>query len=105
VVAAGFEVFDVGKDIPPQQFVAKAREVDAHMVGASALLTTSMPMQAEIVKGIVGAGLRNKIKLMFGGAAVTQEWTTSSSSLRFDCPEVLPLRSMAFGYLPRQADP
>lgn len=44
MVAAGFEVFDVGKDIPPQQFVAKAREVDAHMVGASALLTTSMPM-------------------------------------------------------------
>jgi methanogenic corrinoid protein MtbC1 len=73
--AAGFEVFDIGKDIPPQQFVAKAKEVGANLVGASALLTTSMPMQAEIVKGIAGAGLRNKVKVMLGGAPVTEEWT------------------------------
>jgi corrinoid protein of di/trimethylamine methyltransferase len=73
--AAGFEIFDIGKDTPPQQFVDKAKEVGANLVGASALLTTSMPMQAEIVKGIAGAGLRNKVRLMFGGAPVTEEWT------------------------------
>ena len=72
--AAGFEVYDVGKDIPADQFVAKAKEVSANLVGASALLSTSLPMQREIVEGIVAAGLRDKVKLMFGGAPVTEEW-------------------------------
>jgi len=72
--AAGFEVYDVGKDIPADQFVAKAKEVSANLVGASALLSTSLPMQREIVEGIVAAGLRDKVKLMFGGAPVTDEW-------------------------------
>jgi dimethylamine corrinoid protein len=72
--AAGFEVYDVGKDIPSDQFVSKAKEVGANMVGASALLSTSLPMQREIVEGIVAAGLRDKVKLIFGGAPVTQEW-------------------------------
>jgi dimethylamine corrinoid protein len=72
--AAGFEVYDVGKDIPSDQFVSKAKEVNANLIGASALLSTSLPMQREIVEGIVNAGLRDKVKLMFGGAPVTQEW-------------------------------
>jgi corrinoid protein of di/trimethylamine methyltransferase len=72
--AAGFEVYDIGKDIPPDQFVAKAKEVSANLVGASALLSTSLPMQREIVEGIVAAGLRDKVKLIFGGAPVTEEW-------------------------------
>jgi corrinoid protein of di/trimethylamine methyltransferase len=72
--AAGFEVFDIGKDIPPEQFVAKAKEVNANLVGASALLSTSLPMQREIVEGIVAAGLRDRVKLIFGGAPVTEEW-------------------------------
>jgi len=72
--AAGFEVYDVGKDIPPEQFVAKAKEVNANIVGASALLSTSLTMQREIVKGIVAAGLRDRVKLIFGGAPVTEEW-------------------------------
>ena len=72
--AAGFEVFDIGKDIPPEQFVSKVKEVNANLVGASALLSTSLPMQREIVEGIVAAGLRDKVKLIFGGAPVTEEW-------------------------------
>jgi corrinoid protein of di/trimethylamine methyltransferase len=72
--AAGFEVYDIGKDIPPDRFVAKAKEVNANLVGASALLSTSLPMQREIVEGIVAAGLRDKVKLLFGGAPVTEEW-------------------------------
>jgi methanogenic corrinoid protein MtbC1 len=72
--AAGFEVYDVGKDIPPDQFVAKAKEVNANMVGGSALLSTTLPMQREIVQGIVAAGLRDNVKLIFGGAPVTEEW-------------------------------
>jgi corrinoid protein of di/trimethylamine methyltransferase len=72
--AAGFEVYDIGKDIPPEQFVSKAKEVNANLVGASALLSTSLPMQREIVEGIVAAGLRDRVKLIFGGAPVTEEW-------------------------------
>jgi len=72
--AAGFEVYDIGKDIPPEQFVAKAKEINADIVGASALLSTSLPMQREIVKGIVAAGMRDRVKLIFGGAPVTEEW-------------------------------
>jgi corrinoid protein of di/trimethylamine methyltransferase len=72
--AAGFEVYDIGKDIPAEQFVTKAKEVNAKLVGASALLSTSLPSQREIVEGIVAAGLRDKMKLIFGGAPVTEEW-------------------------------
>jgi trimethylamine corrinoid protein len=73
--AAGFEIFDLGKDVATKDFVAKTKEVDANIVGASALLSTSLPMQSEIVKATVTAGLRDKVKLMFGGAPVTEEWT------------------------------
>jgi corrinoid protein of di/trimethylamine methyltransferase len=72
--AAGFEVFDIGKDAPTEQFVHKAKEVNAEIVGASALLSTSLPMQHEIVKTCEAEGIRDKVKLMFGGAPVTEEW-------------------------------
>jgi len=72
--AAGFEVYDIGKDIPAEQFVAKAKEVNADIVGASALLSTSLPVQREIVEAVVAAGLRDRVKLIFGGAPVTEEW-------------------------------
>lgn len=73
--AGGFEIYDLGKDVSAEQFVSKAKEENAHIVGASALLSTSMPVQKEIVKAVVAAGLRDKVKLIFGGAPVTQEWT------------------------------
>jgi len=74
LIAAGFDVYDIGKDVPTEQFVNKAKEVNAHIVGASALLSTSLPMQHEIVKALVTEGIRNEVKLMFGGAPVTEEW-------------------------------
>jgi corrinoid protein of di/trimethylamine methyltransferase len=73
--AAGFEIFDLGKDVSTQRFVDKTKEVNASIVGASALLSTSLPMQSAIVKATVVAGLRDRVKLMFGGAPVTEEWT------------------------------
>ncbi len=72
--AAGFEVYDLGKDVPVEEFVKKAREVDANIVGASALLSTTLPMQHELVMAMATAGLREKVKLIFGGAPVTEEW-------------------------------
>jgi len=74
LIAAGFDVHDIGKDVPTEQFVNKAKEVKADMIGASALLSTSLPMQHEIVKACEAEGIRNKVKLIFGGAPVTEEW-------------------------------
>ena len=72
--AAGFEVHDIGKDIPVDQFVNKTKEVNANIVASSALLSTTMPMQREIVKSLAAVGLRNNVKVLVGGAPVTQNW-------------------------------
>ena len=74
LIAAGFDVIDIGKDIPAEEFVKKAKEVNANIVGASALLSTSLPVQAEIVKAFKAANMREKVKLVFGGAPCTAEW-------------------------------
>ncbi len=70
--AAGFEVLDLGKDVPTEMFVRKAKELKADIVGASALLTTTIPMQREIVQALRKEGL--KCKVMIGGAACNEEW-------------------------------
>ena len=74
LIAAGFDVHDIGKDVPAEEFVKKAKEVNAQVVGASALLSTSLPVQAEIVKAFKKANMRDKVKLVFGGAPCTTEW-------------------------------
>jgi trimethylamine corrinoid protein len=74
LIAAGFDVIDIGKDIPAEEFVKKAKEVNANIVGASALLSTSLPVQAKIVKAFKAANMRDKVKLVFGGAPCTAEW-------------------------------
>lgn len=73
-IAGGFEVHDLGKDVPVEEFVKKAKEVKADIVGASALLSTTLPVQQEIVKAFEAEGLRDKVKVMVGGAPVTEEW-------------------------------
>jgi corrinoid protein of di/trimethylamine methyltransferase len=72
--ANGFEVFDLGEDVPLENFLKKAKEVNADIVGASALLSTTLPQQRELVKAFISQGLRERVKLMFGGAPVTEEW-------------------------------
>ena len=74
LIATGFDVIDIGKDIPAEEFLKKAKEVNANIVGASALLSTSLPVQAEIVKAFKAANMRDKVKLVFGGAPCTAEW-------------------------------
>lgn len=71
---AGFEVHDLGVDVPVTAFVEKAREVDADIVGVSALLTTTMVKQRDVVEALEDAGLRPKVKVIVGGAPVTQGW-------------------------------
>jgi dimethylamine corrinoid protein len=73
-IAGGFEVHDLGKDVPAGDFLNKAKEVGAEIVGASALLSTTLPIQHEIVKMFDADGMRDKVKVMVGGAPVTEEW-------------------------------
>jgi len=72
--AGGFEVFDLGVDVPPLRFAEKAREVGADIVGVSALLTTTMVRQKEVIAALDGLGLRPATRVMVGGAPVTRRW-------------------------------
>ena len=71
---AGFNVVDLGVDIKPEQFVSAASEHGATIIGMSALLTTTMPKMSETVAALTEAGLRDKVKIMVGGAPVTQKF-------------------------------
>ena len=72
--ASGFQVYDLGVDVPAAKIIAKAKEVDADIVGLSALLTTTMVKQKEVIEELDKQGLRKKIKVMVGGAPVTRDW-------------------------------
>ena len=72
--AAGFEVTDVGLDISPKTFVEKVVELKPQLLLLSALLTTTMLAQRETIEALKAAGLRGEVKVMVGGAPVTQEW-------------------------------
>jgi trimethylamine corrinoid protein len=72
--ATGFQVFDMGVDVPVMKVVEKAREVGADIVAMSALLTTTMVHQKDVIEALEDVGLRDKVKVMVGGAPVTQEW-------------------------------
>jgi corrinoid protein of di/trimethylamine methyltransferase len=72
--AAGFQVVDLGVDVPTAKIVAKAREVNANLVALSALLTTTMVKQKEVVDILTKEGLRGAVKVMVGGAPVTRDW-------------------------------
>jgi 5-methyltetrahydrofolate--homocysteine methyltransferase len=71
---AGFEVFDLGVDVSPQKFVAEAQNKKAQVVALSALLTTTMPSMQLVVDELKRAGLRDTVRVMIGGAPVTQQY-------------------------------
>ena len=72
--AAGFTVTDVGCDVPVETFVETVREQQADLLLLSALLTTTMPNQAKTIEALKGAGLREGVKVMIGGAPTTRAW-------------------------------
>ena len=74
LAASGFQVYDMGVDVPVQTFLEKARETSADVVGLSALLTTTMVKQKDVIEALEEAGLRPQIKVMVGGAPVTRTW-------------------------------
>jgi len=70
---AGFQVIDLGIDVPPEKYVNAGRE-GVHIIGMSALLTTTMPGMKTTIEALKAAGLRNKVKVMIGGAPITQSY-------------------------------
>ena len=72
--AEGFEVFDLGADVPVDTFIEKAIEVDAQLICISALLTTTMIGQKTLIEKLKEKGIRDKFKVLIGGAPVTKNW-------------------------------
>ena len=70
----GFQVVDLGVDVTPEQFVEAVQEKDGAIVALSALLTTTMTMMKSVIEAIQAAGLREKTKVMIGGAPITQQY-------------------------------
>jgi trimethylamine corrinoid protein len=74
LTAAGFKVYDLGTDQKPEQFLAKADEVGAQIIAASALLTTTMNAQKELVEYLIEKNLRDKYKVIIGGGPTSKAW-------------------------------
>ena len=72
--ASGFEVVDLGVNVPTARIIAMAKEVNADIIGLSALLTTTMVKQKEVIDALDKEGLRRTMKVMVGGAPVTRDW-------------------------------
>jgi trimethylamine corrinoid protein len=70
----GYEVHDLGRDIPISEFVTKAKELKADVVGSSAMMTTTQIGQKKLEEALKEAGLRDKVKTMVGGAVATDHW-------------------------------
>jgi 5-methyltetrahydrofolate--homocysteine methyltransferase len=73
---AGFEVVDLGTDVPPEKFVQAVKESGAQIVGISTLLTTTMLNMRDVIQALDRAQLRDKVKVMVGGAPVTQTFAS-----------------------------
>jgi 5-methyltetrahydrofolate--homocysteine methyltransferase len=71
---SGFEVIDLGTDVSPAQFVEAVREREPQVIGMSALLTTTMPSMGATIEALKEAGLREQVKVMIGGAPITQDF-------------------------------
>jgi corrinoid protein of di/trimethylamine methyltransferase len=72
--AAGFEVFDLGKDVKTDVLIERAKELKADVIAVSSLMTTTRPYQRELVEELERLGLRDQFKVIVGGGPVTQEW-------------------------------
>jgi trimethylamine corrinoid protein len=74
LAASGFQVFDLGVDVAVDKIIGKAVEVNADVIAMSALLTTTMVKQREVIEELEKENIRGKFKIMVGGAPVTRDW-------------------------------
>ena len=77
---SGFEVIDLGRDVPVKKFIDEAQKSGADIIGASALMTTTMIFMPELIKQLGEKGIRDKYKVMVGGAPVVREWAKEIGS-------------------------
>ena len=71
---SGFEVIDIGKDVPTDKFIEAALGTKPDVIGLSSLLTTTMMMQARVIEALEKENLRNGVKVIVGGAPASKEW-------------------------------
>lgn len=71
---AGFEVINLGVNVDPEKFIEAIKEYQPDIIAMSSLITSTLPHVEDTIKAIVDAGLRDKVKIMVGGAPVTEEW-------------------------------
>jgi len=104
MAGGGFEVVDLGRDVPPERFVDAVREQGVQAIGMSALLTTTMPVMAKTVQTLNQAGLRGRVKVLVGGAPVSQRYADEIGADGFasDAPSAVELakRLCGTGILP-----
>lgn len=81
----GIEVIDLGTDVSHEKFINTAIEENCQIICCSALLTTTMPVMAEVVKAAEEAGIRDKVKIMVGGAPVTEEFANQIGADAYTC--------------------
>jgi methylmalonyl-CoA mutase cobalamin-binding domain/chain len=88
---AGFEVIDLGKDTPTEKIINAVREHEPQILGLSALLTTTVPQQKVVIETLKAEGLFDSLKVMVGGAPVTQEWADEAGADGYapDAPEAV----------------
>ncbi len=84
LVAGGFEVHDLGVNVKPQSFIEAVKEYDANLVAMSALLTVTAPEQKKVIELLVEEGVRDKVKVMVGGGAISQEFAKSIGADGYD---------------------
>jgi len=77
LTASGYDVTDMGVDVPLKSIVDKAEEIGADIIAVSCLLTTSMPYMKDLIELLKGRGVRSKYKVLVGGASVTKAWAES----------------------------
>jgi len=70
----GFEVFNLGEEVPPAKYIQKAEEVNAQIIGLSSLLTMTMDIQRQVIEELKNRGLRDKYKVIVGGSPTSEEW-------------------------------
>jgi len=70
----GYEVIDLGVNVPPEKFIETVKDKGANIVAMSALLTTTMPAMKSTIDALKDAGIRNQVKVLIGGAPITQKY-------------------------------
>ena len=71
---AGFEIFDLGIDVPPEKFIEAVQSQNAHILALSALITITMPEMKQTIEAVSRAGIRDQVKIIIGGSPVTQDY-------------------------------